>query len=64
MFTQEFTHDASVRIILTRDPEGWALREERDQKVVKTTRFTDWHRVERTLRAMGLDANAPDRVTA
>ena len=64
MFTQEFTQDARTRIILTRDQDGWALREERDQTVIRLTHYTDWHRVERALRTMGFVVALPDRVSA
>jgi hypothetical protein len=63
MFTQEFVHDARTRIILTRDLEGWELREERDHTVVKLTHYTDWHRVERALRALGF-LLVPEQVSA
>ncbi len=26
---------------------GWELREERDSRIVRQVRYTDWHRVER-----------------
>ena len=26
---------------------GWEVREEQDSRVVRSTRYTDWHRVER-----------------
>lgn len=30
--------------------EGWEVREERDSQLVRRTRITDWHRVEREVR--------------
>lgn len=30
--------------------EGWEVREERDSQLVRRTRMTDWHRVEREVR--------------
>ena len=38
------------RVTVTRSGVGWEIREERDSQVVRTSRHTDWHRVERALR--------------
>jgi hypothetical protein len=38
------------RVTVTRSGVGWEIREERDSEVVRTSRHTDWHRVERALR--------------
>jgi hypothetical protein len=38
------------RVTVTRSAVGWEIREERDSQVVRTSRHTDWHRVERALR--------------
>jgi hypothetical protein len=29
------------------DAVGWEVREEQDSRIVRTSRYTDWHRVER-----------------
>jgi hypothetical protein len=34
---------------------GWEVREERDDEVVKQTRYQDWHRVERALRTITIE---------
>ena len=38
------------RVTVTRSGVGWEIREEKDSQVVRTSRHTDWHRVERALR--------------
>ncbi len=38
------------RVTVIRSGVGWEIREERDSQVVRTSRHTDWHRVERALR--------------
>jgi hypothetical protein len=37
------------RVTVTRGAVGWELREEHDSQVVRMSRFTDWHRVERAI---------------
>ena len=55
MFTQEFFDAGSTtRVTVTRDAAGWELREERDHAVTRQTHYTDWHRVERALKTLGL----------
>lgn len=39
------------RFTITRSDVGWQVREERDSEIVKVTRYTDWHRVERAMDA-------------
>ena len=38
-------------------PGGWEVREEEDSHVVRLTRYTDWHRVERARREFALQAD-------
>ena len=38
------------RVTITRGDDGWDVREERDDQLVRTTRYTDWHRVERAMK--------------
>ena len=38
-------------------PGGWEVREEQDSQVVRLTRYTDWHRVERARRAFARQAD-------
>ena len=49
-----------TRVIVTRGTKGWELKEELDNRVVRETTYTDWHRVERAVRAFELRADAPD----
>ena len=37
------------RVTVTRSPQGWEVREERDNVVVRSATYTDWHRVERLI---------------
>jgi hypothetical protein len=51
MLTREFTNAGHVeRVTVTAREGGWDLREERNDRVVRTVRYTDWHRVERAVR--------------
>jgi hypothetical protein len=44
------TPKSNRRIIVTRGAtQGWEVREERDDRVVRLVTYTDWHRVERAL---------------
>ena len=55
MLTREFVHDGHThRVTLTRSEAGWAVREERDDRVVRDINYTDWHRVERALQMFEL----------
>jgi hypothetical protein len=59
MFVHEFTKAGHLtRVTVTHDTAGWELREERDDQEVRRLRFTDWHRVERTLRTIEIEAAA------
>jgi len=53
MFSKElrFAGHAKCFLINRLGGDGWEVREEQDQHVVKQVLYTDWHRVER---AMGL----------
>jgi len=42
------------RVTVVRQPHGWEVREERDREVVRTTLYTDWHRVERAVQVLDL----------
>jgi hypothetical protein len=37
------------RVTILRSREGWDVREERDDQVVRRVSYTDWHRVERVI---------------
>lgn len=57
MVVHEFTKAGlHTRVTVTRDLAGWELREERNDAVVRKSRFTDWHRLERAMRAIELEA--------
>ena len=45
----------TLRVTVTRKGVGWEIREERDSELVRTSRHTDWHRVERALRVIEQD---------
>ena len=47
------------RVTVTRSGVGWEIREERDSQVVRTSRHTDWHRVERALRLIEVGPAPP-----
>jgi hypothetical protein len=50
MFTSERTEAGHTkRFTITRGSTGWEVREEIDSKVVRTTNYMDWHRVERAI---------------
>jgi hypothetical protein len=52
MVTYEHTESGHTkRVTITRGDVGWEIREEHDSEVVRTSRCTDWHRVERAIRA-------------
>jgi hypothetical protein len=56
------THEQSAssqpkRVTVVRGPIGWEVREEREGQVVRSSHYTDWHRVERALARH--DAPAP-----
>ena len=38
------------RVTVIRSGVGWEVREERGGEVVRTSKYTDWHRVERAVR--------------
>lgn len=35
---------------------GWEVREEQDSRVIRSTRYRDWHRVERAMMAFAVEA--------
>ena len=52
-FVKNLKHQAETRTytIATIDG-GWEVREERDSRLVKKVRYSDWHRVERARRTI------------
>jgi hypothetical protein len=60
MFSSELTHDGHTRrLTITRDGSGWEIREEHDSQIVKTTHYSDWHRVERARQMFALENRLP-----
>ena len=61
MITKEFvTPGHTTRFTITRDAQGWEVREERDNAIVKHANYADWHRVERALHSFELEQSRPD----
>ena len=57
MFNKELRFAGHVKCFLISrlGRDGWEVREEQDQQVVKQVRYTDWHRVERALGLFNLE---------
>ena len=56
MLSREFFSDGhTTRVTITRSPAGWNLREERDDRIVRNVKYSDWHRVERAIQVFELD---------
>jgi hypothetical protein len=50
METHTRTTDGHTDLLEVRSsPQGWEVRETRDSAIVRTKRYSDWHRVERAL---------------
>lgn len=55
MLSREFVQSGhKTSFTITRDQAGWAVREERDETVVRQVHYSDWHRVERALQKFEL----------
>ena len=56
MFAKELRQEGHTRkfTIQERGTEGWEVREEQDDRVLKRVCYTDWHRVERALSIFNL----------
>jgi hypothetical protein len=57
MIKREYTFDDGqvARFSVSRNTEaGWEVREERDDRLVRRTRYTDWHRVELAMQVFEL----------
>jgi hypothetical protein len=57
MFSKELHHAGHTKRFSIRENErdGWDVREEQDNQVLKHVRYTDWHRVERALTVFTLE---------
>jgi len=51
MFAKELRQEGHTRKFSIQDlgRDGWEVREEQDDRVLKKICYTDWHRVERAL---------------
>ena len=49
MYARLFRRAGETRrfLITTADNSGWEVREEQDTRIIRSVRYTDWHRVER-----------------
>ena len=56
MFAKELYRAGHTRRFSIRDLgiQGWEVRDEQDDRVLKQVRYTDWHRVERALNMFNL----------
>lgn len=56
MFVKELRQAGHIRkfSIEDRGRDGWEVREEQDDRVLKQIHYTDWHRVERALSVFAL----------
>jgi hypothetical protein len=51
MMSRQFRQGSHVfRLVVFRNGQGWEVHEECDWKVIRMTRYSDWHRVERAIR--------------
>ena len=48
------SHGRVHRFVVTRDREGWEVREEEDRAVLRREHRDDWHRVERDVETRAL----------
>jgi len=58
MYARKFQKAGQTRRFTITDAanEGWEVREEQDSQVIRSARYTDWHRVERARMAFALEA--------
>jgi hypothetical protein len=56
MFSKELHQAGHTRkfLITQRGRDGWEVRQEQDDRVLKRVCYTDWHRVERALTVFNL----------
>jgi hypothetical protein len=47
-----------ARRVVVRTDEGWEIHEHRENTVVRLSRHTDWHKVERWLHTLELNEHA------
>jgi hypothetical protein len=51
-------HDQTRRYSIATTDNGWEVREERGNAIVRKDRYQDWHRVERVRRIIVSELNA------
>ena len=62
MFEKELVHHGHTTKFSVREGgEGWEVSVEEDSRVVRHSRYTDWHRVERAVSKMTLEASELER---
>ena len=56
MFAKELRQEGHIRkfSVSERGRDGWEVRDEQDDRVLKHAVYTDWHRVERALSVFNL----------
>jgi hypothetical protein len=55
MVNRRFVHENRVhQFVVTQDINGWNVREEEDQAILRHVHHADWHRVERDLQLFEL----------
>jgi hypothetical protein len=61
LIRQQRTEDGqTLRLTIRSLDQGWEIREERDEALVRVTRQTDWHRVERSIDLFERQGRAPE----
>ena len=60
MFSRHLTLGTRTRqfVITSLSADGWEVRVEEDSRVLRRSRYTDWHRVERALAAIEREVEA------
>lgn len=55
METRERTSSGHIEtLIVTKNADGWEVRETHDRTVIRTQQYRDWHRVERAMQVFDL----------
>jgi hypothetical protein len=58
IFIRRFSSEGQTRVFLVaRDLDGWAAREEENNRTIKVVHCQDWHRVERLIALFDLKAS-------
>lgn len=54
MFFKSLSNAGHTRrfIVSAEPPDGWEVRVEEDSRIVRQSRYSDWHRVERAVSAI------------